>query len=71
MAITYGTSAVTLVCDLLVARGVCDYRQAFALAEEFDRQLGRCSWIDTQDGVTFTRHRPEDSTVGPGRQFGF
>jgi len=55
MAITYGTSAATLLCDVLVDRGLCDYRKAFELAQAFDRALSRCRWIDTLNGVTFSR----------------
>jgi hypothetical protein len=55
MAISYGTSAATLLCDVLVDRGLCDYRKAFELAQAFDRELSRCRWIDTLDGVTFSR----------------
>ena len=55
MATTYGTSAATLLCDVLVERGVCDYRRAFELAQAFDRELSRCRWIDTLDGITFSR----------------
>ena len=55
MAITYGTSAATLLCDVLVDRGVCDYRKAFELAQAFDRELSRCRWVDTLEGVTFSR----------------
>ena len=60
MAVNYGTSAVTLLSDLLVGRGVCDYRQAFQLAQAFDRELGRCAWIDTLDGITFSRENSGD-----------
>ena len=67
MSIRYGTSAVTLLCDVLVQRGVCDYRQALELAQVFDRELSRCGWIDTQDGITFIREQAPDR---PGRQFG-
>ena len=67
MATTYGTSAVTLLCDVLVDRGVCDYRQAFELAQVFDRELSRCRWIDTLDGITFSR---ESAGERPGRNNG-
>ncbi len=70
MAITYGTSAATLLCDVLVERGVCDYRKAFELAQAFDRELTRCRWIDTLDGVTFSRDATEPQAQ-PGRQAAF
>ena len=64
MAITYGTSAATLLCDVLVGRGVCDYRTAFELAQAFDRELNRCRWIDTLDGVTFSRDGSDPQSHG-------
>ena len=68
MATTYGTSATTLLCDVLVGRGVCDYRRAFELAQAFDRELSRCGWIDTLEGVTFSRQPGADSTATGGGQ---
>ncbi len=65
MAATHGTTAATLLCDLLLQSGVCDYRRAFELAETFDRELARCGWIETLDGTTFTRERPEPARPRP------
>ena len=59
MAATHVPTAATLLCDLLLQSGVCDDRRAFELAETFDRELAGCGWIETQDGTTFTRERPE------------
>ncbi|HLG72591.1 MAG TPA: hypothetical protein VK009_19410 [Chloroflexota bacterium] len=70
MPITYGTSAATLLCDVLVERGVCDYRKAFELAQAFDRELRRCRWIDTLDGITFNRETT-DRQSRTGRQAAF
>lgn len=70
MATTYGTSAATLLCDVLVERGVCDYRKAFELAQAFDRELSRCRWIDTLDGITFNREATDRQTR-TGRQVAF
>jgi len=55
MAFRYGTSAITLICDVLTDRGVCDYPRAFELAQAVDRELSRCGWIDTQEGIVFSR----------------
>jgi hypothetical protein len=71
MAINYGTSAITLVSDLLVQRGVCDHRQAFELAEAFDRELSRCAWIDTQDGIVFSREKSREPGAGNRAQCRF
>ena len=68
MEIRYGTSAVTLVTDLLVQHGLCDYRQAFDLAQAFDRELSSYSWIDTLDGATFARQRAPASADHRGGQ---
>ena len=70
MAITYGTSAATLLCDVLVDRGLCDYRKAFELAQAFDRELSRCRWIDTLNGVTFSRDA-EDGQASTAGQVAF
>jgi len=67
MASKYGTSAATLLCDVLVDRGVCDYRQAFELAQAFDRELTRCRWIDTLDGITFSRDGADRQPQGSGQ----
>lgn len=64
MAISYGTSAATLLCDVLVDHGLCDYRQAFELAQAFDRELTRCRWIDTLDGITFSRESSDEQASG-------
>jgi hypothetical protein len=67
MAMTYVTSAATLLCDLLVDRGVCDYGKAFELAQAFDRELSRCRWIDTLDGVTFSREAADRQGAKAGQ----
>ena len=68
MAITYGTSAATLLSELLVQRGVCDYRQAFELSQAFDHELSRCGWIDTLDGTMFSREQTAESDTSTGGQ---
>jgi len=67
MAITYGTSAATLLCDVLVERGVCDYRKAFELAQAFDLDLSRCHWVDTLDGITFSREATDRQSSAAGQ----
>ena len=66
MALRCGTSAVALVTDLLVQRGLCDYRQAFDLAQAFDHELSRYGWIDTLDGATFARQPAAESADHKG-----
>ena len=71
MAITYGTSAITLLCDVLVDRGVCDYGRAFELAQAFDRELSRCGWVETLDGTTFNRQTTAEPGAVGRQQRGF
>lgn len=70
MAMNHGTSAFRLMCDILVQRGVCDHPRAFELAQAFDRELGRYGWIDTLDGVAFSRD-PNSAPPYAGRHLAF